>query len=257
MKQQIQVAVTLAPLGDPQQALAWLSQLGVRGVQLSLQQPGLRPRDLGASARRDLAAALRRHELVCAGVDALIPADHWCDGATVDRAVEALRECCQLAEALGRVPVTVQFPGADPDPTREERRSGALHAVAAAASTHGVLLADLACSSSGAVANLPRPPVGWCADPAAMLASGKPVPAAVAGLAGHLYSARIVDLLRTGMRGPLGTAEGQLDVLSYRMALEMAGLQGLPVVDARQWADPESGVQRTVAAWRATVPAGA
>lgn len=251
------MAVTLAPLGSPRQALAWLSQLGVRGVQLSVQQPGLRPRDLSASARRDLAASLRRHELVCAGVDALVPAEHWCDSATVDRAVEALRECCQLGEALGRVPVTVSFPGADADAARDQRRNDALHAVAAAASTHGVLLADMACSSGGTVASLPRPPVGWCADPAAMLASGKAVPTVVAGLAGHLYSARIADLLRTGMRGPLGTADGQLDVLSYRMALEMAGLQGLPVVDARQWPDPASGVQRTVAAWRAAVPAGA
>jgi hypothetical protein len=50
------VAATVAPLGDPASAFAWLSAAGIRGAQLSATQPGMRPRELGESARRDLRA---------------------------------------------------------------------------------------------------------------------------------------------------------------------------------------------------------
>jgi hypothetical protein len=66
----------------------------------------------------------------------------------------------------------------------------------------------------------------------------------------RIVSARIVDLLRSGMRGPVGrSGESRLDVLSFRIALEMAGFRGLPVIDARQWVDPHAGVVASADAW--------
>ncbi|MFZ9880777.1 MAG: hypothetical protein ACO3QC_05185, partial [Phycisphaerales bacterium] len=69
------IAATISPLvstgacADVRVALELVSRLGYRGAQLSAADPATRPRDLGASARRDLAAALARSELACAGID--------------------------------------------------------------------------------------------------------------------------------------------------------------------------------------------
>jgi sugar phosphate isomerase/epimerase len=248
------VAVTLAPLGAVQESLEWISAAGIRGVQLSATHAGLRPRDLDISARRDLRATLRRLELVCSGIDAWIPVDQWSDSATMERAVDALRQVCRLAEELDRVPVSLTLPAADSDAAREARRRDAVSAVVQAASVHGVLLADIAWSTGTARAEAPFPPVGVCIDPAAILASARRPYPVVTGAAGRIASARVVDLLRTGHRGPLGDADGQLDVTEYRVALESAGCTALPVIDARQWAEPRAGVRRSLAAWSAAVP---
>jgi hypothetical protein len=46
------------------------------------------------------------------------------------------------------------------------------------------------------------------------------------------------------------SGESRLDVLSYRVAVDVAGYRGLPVVDCRQWNDPRAGVLGSVAAWQ-------
>ena len=112
---------------------------------------------------------------------------------------------------------------------------------------------DLSATKAAAASNaddVPWPPVGLSLDPAAVLADGGD-PAAVASRAGaRIASARVVDLLRSGMRGSVGrSGESRLDVLAYRIALEMAGFRGLPVIDARQWVDPHAGVAASAEAW--------
>ena len=89
------LAPTLGPLAEllaPRSVFDRLSELGYRYVQLSAAQPGLRPRELDKSARRDLLATLRRREMSPAGVDLWIPPDHFLASATVDRAAEAVVE---------------------------------------------------------------------------------------------------------------------------------------------------------------------
>jgi len=244
------VAATVAPLGGPASAFAWLSAAGIRGAQLSATQPGMRPRDLGESARRDLRATLVRLELVASGIDAWIPASHFTDPANVERAIDAVAAACELAGELGRVPVCVMLPAAGAGDAPDARRRETIAAVTAAADRHGVTIAD-----AGPSTDLPFPPFGRCIDPAAVLASGGD-PALEASRAGtRLAAARIVDLTRAGMRGPVGIAgESRLDVLAYRIALEVAGFRGLAVVDARQWTDPRAGISACAAAWGA--PAG-
>jgi len=239
------LSVAIAALGDPAPALAWVSSRGIRGVQLSATHPALRPRDLGPSARRDLRATLTRLELVASGIDAFIPAAHFIDPAHAERAIDAAGAACDLAGELGRVPVTLQLPAAEAGSPESARRAEAVRAIVAAAERAGVRIAD----ASGA-ADLPWPPIGLSLDPAAALASGED-PSLVAVRAGaRLASARVVDLLRSGMRGPVGVAgESRLDVLAYRIALETAGFRGLPVIDARQWTDVPAGIEATVAAW--------
>jgi sugar phosphate isomerase/epimerase len=244
------VAATVAPLGDPASAFAWLSAAGIRGAQLSATQPGMRPRELGESARRDLRATLVRLGLVASGIDAWIPTAHFADPVNVERAIDAVSATCELAGELGRVPVCVTLPVAGADDASVARRRETIAAIAAAADRHGVTIAD-----AGPSTDLPFPPFGRCIDPAAVLAAGGD-PAAEATRAGtRLAAARIVDLTRAGMRGPVGIAgESRLDALAYRIALEVAGFRGLAVIDARQWTDPRGGIAACAAAWG--VPAG-
>lgn len=272
---QVPLGVTIAALGDTAAALAWVASHGVAGVQLSATHPSMRPRDLGVSARRDLRATLARYELVVTGIDAWIPSDHFVDPAHADRAIEAACAACELASDLGRVPVTLQLPratssagthgssagphagphGASETTNASEekhaaRRRDAIGAIASAAERSGVTVAD-ASGAEGA----PWPPMGASLDPAAVLAEGGNPVQVISQLGGRLVSARIVDLLRSGMRGPVGVAgESRLDVLGYRVALEMAGLARFPVIDARQWIDPHAGIISTVHAWSRAIP---
>ena len=73
--------LTLAPtISDldaaPRRAISQLSDAGFRAAQLSASQPGLRPRELDQSGRRDLLATLRRREVSASGIDAWIPPEH-------------------------------------------------------------------------------------------------------------------------------------------------------------------------------------
>jgi sugar phosphate isomerase/epimerase len=124
-------------------------------------------------------------------------------------------------------------------------------ALAAAADLHGVRLAVGADVRAG----LRAPPFGTLLDPAALLATGIDPAAAATQAAGEVVAARVVDQLRSGLRGPIGSrGDGRLDVLAYRIALEASGFAGLPVIDARQWADPRGGVGQSVAAWTQAMP---
>jgi sugar phosphate isomerase/epimerase len=239
------VAATVAPLGDPASALAWLSASGIRGAQLSAAQPGTRPRELGESARRDLRATLVRLELVASGIDAWIPPAHFTDPANLERAIDAVAGACELAGELGRVPVCVMLPGPGDDDASSARRREAIAAIGAAADRHGVTVAD-----AGPSTDLAFPPFGRCIDPAAVLAAGGDPAAEASRLGARLAAARIVDLTRAGMRAPIEVAgESRLDAFAYRIALEVAGFRGVPVIDARQWTEPRAGILASVRAW--------
>ncbi len=249
-RMQSMVGVTIAPLGSPQRAFAVLRALGARGAQLSATQPGMRPRELGASARRDLVATLARNELVASGFDVWIPPSHFVDPAHADRAIDAVVAACELAGELGRVPVTLELPvAAADDAACRARRAEAVAAMAAAADRHGVRIAD-----AGGGADAPWPPIGASIDAAGSLAQGSDPAADLARAGARGVSVRISDLSRTGMRMPPGDPGGRIDLLALRVAIELTGSTGLPVIDARQWAEPVEGVGRALAAWGAAVP---
>lgn len=259
------LSATLSPLlrgegAHPiREALAFLSRLGYRGVQLAATDPETRPRDLSPSARRDLAAALARCELACSGVDLFIPAEHFSDDAFASRAFDAARESIGLAADLGRAAVVL--PALDGAPAvRDALMAEALH--------RGVRLAIPASGpggggASGAIAATPAAParavfaepLAACVDCAASLAAGERPDAVILSLGSALGAVRVVDLQRSGMRGPIGQkGEARLDVAALRVALDVAGFHGLPVVDARQWLAPADGLARSVACWIAHAP---
>ena len=242
---QSMVGITIAPLGEPAAAVAWAASRGIRGIQWSATQAGMRPRELGGSARRDIRALFVRHEMVLSGVDAIVPSAHLIDPRHAERAIDAIRGACEFAADLGHAAVTVQLPAPDDVAASQEARRSLIDALVAAADRTGVSLADLA-----GAALAPSPPVGVAIDPAALLAEGTDPAMAVSQAGARLASARIVDLLRSGMRGPVGRGpEARLDLLAYRVALGVSGFAGLPVVDCRQWADPRAGAAASLAAW--------
>jgi sugar phosphate isomerase/epimerase len=216
--------------------------LGFSSVQLSATQSGLRPRDLDQSARRDLLATLRRLELELAGVDLWIPPAHFLEAVHIDRAVGAMLSAIEFAADLGRVPVSVALP--------HEINDEILEAISEAAHRHGAPIADHAiptADSQRPQADSELLSVGI--DPASWLAAGLDPSEGVVRAGDALQSARLCDLSSTGLRAPVGESDGRLDVHAYRASLSVAGYRRPIVVDARQWADPWRGVERTAEMW--------
>jgi sugar phosphate isomerase/epimerase len=245
------LAVTIGPLGSAdeplrvREALALVARLGYRGAQLNGTDPTMRPRDLGASARRDLKATLARVELVCSGIDLFIPPAHFEDPATVTRAVDAVQAALVLGAELGRAPVTVSLPD-----TVEPSLRDAL--VAEAQRVGSRLLVP--CHDLASIQKLSHSPaIGASIDCAAVLAAGGR-PEELLLQAGDRFGAiRVVDLLRSGLRGPiLEPRESRLDVLALKAALSLSdGARSMPaaVVDARQWSDARAGITASIARW--------
>lgn len=247
------LAATIAPLpGDPREALQRLARTRCRFVQFSAAQPGMRPRELDAGARRGLRARLRQLELEVSGIDLWIPTAHFDDTARVDRAVEALREAIILAADLGRVPVSVLLPAEVDDALRP-----AIEQLLTEAERRGVDLADHAVTRRDvALMNAHRLMVGI--DPPGWIASSRDPVGAVLDTGHRLRSARLCDLTSAGMRAPVqaGSArsphdDAQLDVSAYAIALAAIGYERPVVIDARQWQDPWTGVERSIDAWHA------
>ncbi len=236
------LSVTLAPLvgdasGDAiKGTLDRIAALRVRHIQIASTMPGLRPRELDHAARRDLLAALRRRELALSGIDAWIPPEHFADPGHADRAVTAVRQAIALAADLGRVPVCLILRGT----------GDAANAIIAEAQRHGVEIAD----HSLPLSTLAGAGIGI--DPVICLSQAQDPAKVVHEAADSLVSARLVDLLGTGMRGPAGSPhDGRLDVAQYKIALSVNGFRWPVIIDARQWTDPWRGIQQSMDAWRA------
>lgn len=238
------LAATIAPLAADtpalgvREAIAWLSEIGLRGAQLSATDPATRARELSASARRDLRATLARHELVCAGLDFFIPAAHYTDPANITRAFDALSGAIGLAADLGGGSVTAAIPA---DVAHDFRA-----AIGVEASRRGVMVLV----PMGATPAELDAPFAASVDCATVLGeSGRPEDV-IARLGPRLGGVRLVDLLRSGLRGPiLEPGESRLDALAVRMAMEVSGFNGMALLDARQWQEPRRGIADSAARW--------
>lgn len=225
------------PVSSPKELIALASARACSGIQLDAAAPGLRPRELDRSARRDLAATIRRDELTLTGLDLFIPAAHFTDPAHQDRAVAGVRGAVELAgelrATLGGPPhaaiVCLTMPVSVPGTLLSE--------LAAHAERHGVTIADHAWPPR--VHTLPslRPGV----DPASIILAGaRPVESLLSLPAGPA-SARVNDLASTGRIAP---GSGSFDVREYIAALAAIGFSGLPVIDLRGLENPLAALQR-------------
>ncbi len=237
------LAPTLAAFGDkPRAALDRLASLAFRAVQLSASQPGMRPRELDRSGRRDLLGRLRRLEIAPAGLDLWIPEAHLRDPVRIDRAVGAIEAAVELAADLGRVSLSLLLPRRDepPDPIEQ-----VLEAVIEKSLRFGVPLADCEVPPSD------RADVGVGIDPVIWLSNGRDPVDAVVAHAERVESARLGDLTASGDRIPVGDADqGQLDLGAYRGALMRCGYKGPVVVDVRSTGDPWRQLAESAHAWQ-------
>lgn len=231
--QSLPISLSLADLsgaaalaeGGPREQIVAAATLGYRAIQLDATAEGIRPRQLDRSARRDLAALLRRVGLELSGLDLFIPPDHLSDMAKSDRAVSAIEQAITLAGELrslggeGGCPVCLTLPAVVPAATLQHL---AAHAVA-----HGTLLADHAWP--------PRTPstdgIGVGVDPPMLIASGAQILPSISKLGGPPVSARLSDLGAFGRTAP---GRGSLDRNEYEAALVTAGYSRHVVLDLRE-----------------------
>lgn len=222
------------------EAAAWIRDQRVRGLALDAARPDCRARDLGRSARRDLAAMLRRTELELAGIDLFIPPEHYTDPARSERAFETVEQTAILAGELARLVggrsrplVSLTLPTSLP----EHERAG----LTAIFEQHGAIGADH-------TPDAPHPSawLGTGIDPAACFLAGAD-PASLAARAG-VVALRLSNLNATG-RCAVNAEGGRLDLPAYTGATLTSDLRWM-IADTRGVGDPRRGVNAAVQAWR-------
>lgn len=212
--------------------LEWAASHAFRAVQLNAAAPGARPRELGRSARRDIAAMLRRNALSLSGIDLWIPVSHYLDPAHADHAItsacDAIDYAAELAELTGgRAQLSLSLP-ADQGPAGR-----LLQTLAERCQRVGARVADHAWPPAGA--QEAQSPIGIGIDPATVLLHGAVSPdQALLEAGSRLAAARLTDLSAAGRVTP---GQGRLDLLAYLVAASTAP-GALPlVVDLRGIAD--------------------
>jgi len=221
------VGVRLPAGEDVRWLLEFARSSGYRAVQLNAADSATRPRDLTRSGRRDLAAHLRRNQLVCSGVDLWIPRPHFSDQITTDRAVAALLDAidftADLAELTGghRVLSTLVPPNA---------ADGVLDTIADRAMAAGVEVANHAYPWE--VSSESDTPIRIGVDPSAVILAGENPADAISSAASseRLSSVRLSDLAESGRVVP---GEGSLESLTYRVAIATSGYARPVIVDLR------------------------
>jgi hypothetical protein len=230
-----------APWGMPTpDAAAWIRDQRVRGLALDAARPDCRARDLGRSARRDLAAMLRRTELELAGIDLFIPPEHYTDAAKSERAMQTVEQTAILAAELARLVggrsrpvISITLPASLPEHDRA--------ALTAVFEQHGAIGADH-------TPDAPHPSawLGAGIDPAACFLAATD-PATLAAQPG-VVALRLSNLNATG-RCPVNAEGGRLDLPTYTGALLTRHLHWI-TADTRGCAEPARAVRAALDAWR-------
>lgn len=221
--------------------------LGFVSAQLDATLPGIRPRELDRTARRELAAAFARRGVQLAGLDLSLPRQHYLESGRLDRAVSATVAGIKLAADLGKVPLNIALPV-------EQLGDDILAAMVEAADGHSVRLAVHAEDQLQALGHWVRdvdlPALGAAIDPAALIANGLDPVAVVHELADHLTIARLSDCRRNAELRRCVVGHGELDVATYRVALDLAtGRTGPVVLDLLGLDDPITAATAAKTEW--------
>ena len=233
-----------APWGEgAREAIEWAVRTGARQLVLDATMPGVRPRELDRSGRRDLASMLRRLSVGFAGIDAWIPSGHFVDAAHLERALDAVdgaiglcAELSDLCGASGRV-VSIALP---------EAMSVAIgQRIAGSAERAGVVVADHTVKR-GAESTRHGPIIAAGIDPAAVLAAGLEPLAAISTLKEPAAAARLTDLTASG-RVVAGTRGGRVDVAAYVATLHVNGYRGPLIGDLRNMTEQGRAAEALIA----------
>ncbi len=231
---------------SPKATLERIASLGFGFVTLDAAAPGLRPRELSRADRRELAALLRRLELSVGGVELWIPAAHFADAATVDRAVEAV---CQALLLLADLRLHVETCSGLSLALPATPVQGVVETLTERAGSLEARLADFSASAEEGPDAGERDSAVWGAglDPAALLLQGLNPAQRAAQLGQRLAAAKLNDAT-AGARVEVGC--GQLDVAAYRAALSVGGLAAPVALDLQGLADHAGAARRARRVWR-------
>ncbi|MAX23273.1 MAG: hypothetical protein CMJ19_02120 [Phycisphaeraceae bacterium] len=247
--------LTLAPTIRPwvtqgrlsiKQSLTQLAKFKFHAVQLDATLSGIRPRDLDQRSRKDLLAVLTRSSMRLAGLDCFIPRKDFISTENVDRAMTAALATIELAADLGRVSVSLALPVRDLD-------NDVKAALLTAADSQGVRLAVHAEDQMDAqlawIDEVSQPILGMSMDPASLIASDDDPVTLTQKHGDHLTVGRLSDYRKdANVRCAVG--EGSLDVMSYRLMLDMAkGRRGPVVLDLRSLEYPQQAAVDGAKAW--------
>lgn len=234
---------------SPRGLIAWAAaarRLRPDALVLDATLPGLRPRELDRSARRDLATIIRRSGLAFAGLDLFIPPQHFADPVHSDRALAAVLSSLELAADLARVaglfatqlrPWVTSDLGDSPNDELQSRISNAAHHV-------GTTFAALAPAASPP--SSPTPVGAVALDPAALILRGTDPVERALSLSASLAAPRVSDAASC-VRRVLG--QGQLDIIAYKAAIARA--PAVACLDLRQLLDAPAALDAALAAWHA------
>ncbi|HRQ71642.1 MAG TPA: TIM barrel protein [Phycisphaerales bacterium] len=229
--------------GEARAQIEAVAAAGYRWVQLDAAAPGLRARELSRSARRDLAALLRRCELSLSGLDLWIPEDHFASPEHADRAVAATTQAIALAADLaaltaapGRI-VSIRLPQVTADGV-EQSLLDAAQRFDVRIADHALPVREPASADS---------PLGVGVDPAAVMIAGEDPAALTARIGNRLASLRLSDLDAAGSR--VAPGHGRLDIDAYIAAASVAGWEGPPVLDLRGVGSPERAMSEFLGEW--------
>lgn len=249
----LRLAPTIGPIvqatnQSPRKALALIAEQGFTAVQLDAILPGIRPRELDTTARRDLLATAKRCGLSITGIDFMISAEHYSDPQHVDRVVQSLAAACSLAGDLGRVPISLNLPIARAD-------AALVQAVVDSADAQGVTLAihneaDIDGLTHWLTDHAP-PHVGVGLDPAALLIREQDPSLTAQSQSASLRVARLSDASKGQADGGRQVAgAGSLALMPYRVSIDLAPNRLGPVVlDLRGLMSPVNAMASAKQAW--------
>jgi sugar phosphate isomerase/epimerase len=234
--------------GTVRSAVDRAASLGFEAVQLDATLQGIRPRELSQSGRRDLHALIRRRGAHPAGLDCFIPPAHYTSPDYGERALSATLQAIELAADLGRLPVSLTLPV-------QTLPTSVANAIVEAADGYSV---PVAVHAEGELAALQRwleavdlPVLGAGLDPAAALHHELDPARAAQQLGDRLCIARLSDVHRgAGGSGRCAPGQGQLDLTSYRVSVDLAERRRGPVVlELRGLASPLTAAEQAGQAW--------
>lgn len=220
----------------------WIGSRGVRFVQLDATMPGLRARELGRSARRDLASLARRTGLSLSGIDLWIPTSHFVDAANQQRAIDATIGACELAAELRSIGgVAGNDAGFGVSLALHEETPGAvIDAIGVAAARAGVFVFDHAWPMRSVSRDSP---IRTGIDPAVLIAAGASVAKTILAASPAPGAFRLSDFSAIGRVAP---GEGSLDLSGYDIALTTINWGGAVTLDLRGLKEAGAAVDRVI-----------
>lgn len=262
-----------AAQGDPRAPIELAAHAGFRCITLDGAAPHLRPRELDRSARRDLASLCRRLELAVTGMDLWIPAGHFADPETLDRAANATLEAIDL---LGDVTELCRATQPDASPNvlsltiPDAIDPSTLDVILAKADARAIRIADHTCPPRQSqpadgtsitphhtmppaqLVLLNHPVLGVGLDPAACLLAGLSPAKLAARMGARLAMARLSDASDVSRVEPGHSCShepGKLNDLAYAVGLHTAGYRRPVTLDLRGVPQPERICQRVRTWW--------